>query len=95
MLPTDFRPLDGASCLLSYTYTYLVPFVVDALRSDGSIRIGSCQLDAIILGNLLHLSLDGLNGLPLLIGLRESRFELLVCCNQALCRRKESRYRDR
>lgn len=63
---------------------YLFPFAVDALGCDGSVGVCSAQLDAVALGNLLHLSLDGLNGLPLLVGLCQSGLELLVGCDQTL-----------
>ena len=37
-----------------------------------------------MLGDLLHLRLDGLDGLPLLVGVRQGGLELLVGCDQAL-----------
>lgn len=63
---------------------YLFPFVVNALRCDGGVGVSSTQLDAVALGDLLHLSLDGLDGFPLLVGLWQGGLELLVGCDQTL-----------
>lgn len=57
---------------------YLVPLAVDAVGGDGGVGVSATQFDAVILRNLLHLRLNGLNGLPLLIRLRESRLKLLM-----------------
>lgn len=65
---------------------YLVPLAVDAAGRDGGVGVGAAELDAVILCNLLHLCLNGLNGLPLFIGLWESRLELLMGCDQTLHR---------
>ena len=63
---------------------HLLPLAVDALRGDGGVGVGSAQLDAVALGDLLHLRLDGLDGLPLLVGLCQGGLELLVGCDQTL-----------
>lgn len=66
---------------------YLLPLVVDALGCDGGVGVCSAQFDAVALGDLLHLGLDGLDGLSLLVGLRQSGLELLVGCDQTLRRK--------
>lgn len=67
---------------------YLFPFAIDALRCDGGVGVCSTQLDAVALGDLLHLSLDGLDGLPLLVGLCQGGLELLMGCDQTLSTEK-------
>lgn len=69
---------------MAETRPHLLPLAVDALRCDGGVRVASTQLDAVALGNLLHLGLDGLDGLPLLVGLGQGGLELLVGCDQTL-----------
>lgn len=64
--------------------TYPLPLAVDALRCDGGVGVGSAQLDPVALGDLLHLGLDGLDGLALHVGLRQGGLELLVGCDQIL-----------
>lgn len=64
--------------------TYLFPLAVDALRCDGGVGVGSAQLDAVALGDLLHLCLDCLDGLTLLVGLGQGGLELFVGCDEAL-----------
>lgn len=63
---------------------HLFPFAVNALGRDGGVGVCSTQLDAVALGDLLHFGLDGLDGLPLLVGLCQSGLELLVSCDQTL-----------
>ncbi|TNN47980.1 hypothetical protein EYF80_041803 [Liparis tanakae] len=55
--------------------------------------VGSAQLDAVALGDLLHLGLDGLDGLPLLVGLCQGGLELLVGRDETLRRLKHLRYK--
>lgn len=64
--------------------THLLPLAVDALGGDGGVGVCAAQLDTVALGDLLHLSLDGLDGLALLVGLRQRGLELLVGCDQTL-----------
>lgn len=68
---------------------YLDPLVVDNVWRDGGVGVPAGQLDAVAVCNALHFSVDLLNGLQLLLGVAQSGFELLVCCNETL-RRKGS-----
>lgn len=63
---------------------YPFPLAVDALRCDGGVGVGSTQLDSVVLGDFLHLRLDGLDGLSLLVGIWQSGLELLMSCDQTL-----------
>lgn len=63
------------------TGTHLVPLVVDSLGCDSGVGVAPAELDAVVLGNLLHLSLNSLDGLPLLVGLWEGRLKLLMGCD--------------
>ena len=66
------------------TPVYLVPLVHELLHGDGTVGVDVAGLDAIALGDLLHLVLDPHDGLPLSVGLGEGSLELLVGCNEAL-----------
>ena len=70
---------------------YLVPLVVDALGGDGGVGVVPSQLDAVVLRYLLHLRLDGLDGLALLISIRQGGLELLMSCDQTLRRGGQER----
>ena len=81
------HPLVGRLCKSEHingSWTHLLPLAVDALRCDGGVGVGPGQVDAVVLGDLLHLRLDGLDGLALLVGVRQGGLELLVGCDQAL-----------
>jgi len=67
---------------------YLFPLAVDALGCDRGVGVGCAQLDAVALGDLPHLGLDGLDGLPLLVGLCQGGLELIVGRDETLRRLK-------
>lgn len=52
--------------------------------AEAGVRVHPRQLDAVGLGNLLDLILNAQDGHALFVGFRQSSFELLMGCDQAL-----------
>ena len=78
--------------LILYTNSslhYLVPLVHELLHGDVTVGVDVAGLDAVALGDLLHLVLDPHDGLPLCVRLRQGGLELLVGCDEALERQRE------
>lgn len=63
---------------------HLVPLVSQLIHGDGAVGVAGANPDAVALDHLLHLILDGQDGLPLPISLRQRSLELLVCGDQTL-----------
>ena len=80
--PTASVPSPGPSA------THLVPLGPDLIHSDGTIGVAWADPDAVALDHLLHLVLDGQDGLPLAVGLGQCGLELLMGSDQALSQRQ-------
>lgn len=63
---------------------YLVPLVAQLVHGDSAVGVAGANPDAIALDHLLHLILDGQDGLSLAISLWQCSLELLMCCDQTL-----------
>lgn len=57
---------------------HLLPLGVDDLGRDGGVGVAARQLDVVALGDPLGLLVDGQDGLPLPVGVREGGLELVV-----------------
>ena len=68
--------------------THLVPLGPDLVHGDSAIGVARADPDAVALDHLLHLVLDGQDGLPLAVGLGQRGLELLVGGDQALSQRQ-------
>lgn len=75
--------------LTSASVTHLVPLGPELIHGDSAVGIAGADPDVVTLNDLLHLVLDGHDGLPLAIRLRQRRFELLVSSDQTLTRRQK------
>lgn len=64
--------------------THLVPLGPKFIHGDSAVGIARADSDVVALNHLLHLVLDGHDGLPLAVRLRQRRFELLVGSDQTL-----------
>ena len=68
--------------------THLVPLGPDLIHGDGAVGVARADPDAVALDHLLHLVLDGQDGLPLAVGLGQCGLELLMGSDQALSQRQ-------
>ena len=68
--------------------THLVPLGPDLIHGDGAVGVARADPDAVALDHLLHLILDGQDGLPLAVGLGQCGLELLMGSDQALSQRQ-------
>lgn len=59
--------------------THLVPLGPEFFHGDRAVRVAGTDPDAVALNHLLYLVLDGHDGLPLAVRLRQRGLELLVC----------------
>lgn len=64
--------------------TYLLPLRPELVHGDGAVGVAGADPDVVALDHLLHLVLDGHDGLPLAVCLRQRGLELLVGSDQAL-----------
>lgn len=64
--------------------THSFPLGVDVRLAQVGVRVDSGQLDAVGLGDLQDLVMDADGGHALLVGLRQSGFELVVSSDQTL-----------
>lgn len=67
--------------------TYLVPLGPELIHGHSAVGIAGTDSDAVALDHLLHLVLDGHDGLPLTIRLGQRGLELLMGSDQTLTRR--------
>jgi len=72
------------SLCISSSLLYLFPLGEELLHSDGTVGVDAAGLDAVALGDLLHLVVDPHDGLPLSVCLRERGLKLLVSRNETL-----------
>lgn len=69
--------------------TYLVPLGPELIHGDSTIGIAGADSDVVALDHLLHLVLNGHDGLPFTISLRQRCLELLVGGDQTLTQRQK------
>lgn len=66
--------------------THLVPLGPELVHGDSAVGIAGTDPDVVALNHLLHLVLDGHDGLPLAVCLWQRCLELLMCSDQTLTR---------
>lgn len=63
---------------------HLVPLVAQLIHGNSAVGVAGADPDAVALDHLLHLVLDGQDGLPLPVGLGQRGLELLMRSDQTL-----------
>lgn len=87
--PKYLRPPSALALGMPASVTHLVPLGPELVHGDSAVGVAGADSDVVALDHLFHLILDGHDGLPLAVRLRQCGLELLVSSDQTLTQRQK------